>query len=379
MGSKLVVVAAMAMAGLWGGLAAAGGGAFIEAGHDRAPASFAQPARSADEQALDALLDSVVQELDVTGGAPDAEASESAPPAPTPPPALSVLEADGEGCLWVRVELPGGARKVMASLPVSCAGLSAASDGRGGSLLWSSGSLMLVDPQGRVSELPLPKKGDIVRAGFDGTASVVGLTWQEVRPRTDGRGPHVLYRGKRIDFGDVPAIGVLGLVHAFRWDGEKWLEVETKASNGEACDTRGVDVLEAAKAIEGPRGTLDLLHRSERVSKLPALEEIAASDGEGQWRALPVTEGHAFAWLTGDDLLHETGLVAFEKDQRISTLDTELDGTGQAHLEVAGAYVLVAAREDGEEARVFDARTGRAVYQASGRAAFWPRSAAVEP
>ena len=383
MGTKSAVAVA-AVAGIWSAFASGGhwpagsaGGEQSVIGQSGGKESTAgQPVPDSDEIALDALLDSVVQELGSTGGS---ETESADHPLEAPPPALSVLEEDGEGCLWVRVELPGGARKTMASLPVRCEGVRAAADGKGGALLWSPGALLLVDAQGRVSELPLPKKGTIERAGFDGAGNPVGITWQEVRPRTDAQGPHVLYRGKRIDFGGVPHVGAMGLAHAFRWDGERWLEVETKASNGEACDTAGVEVLEAARSLDPAGRAGGLVAQTGSAARLAPLEEIAATGEAGEWRRLPVGEGHLYGWFLGDGLLAETGLVALESEERVTTLDTDLDGSQQAHLEIAGTYLLVSAHDGGEQARVFDGRSGRRVYEAAGRAAFWPTPATVQP
>lgn len=352
MGNGTAMMAAAAgLLGAWGAFLGAGGLASIEPGvaHAAAPAP-ATEARGADEAALDPLPESV---------------------------ALSVFEPEADDrCSWLRVELPSGARRTLATLPVSCAGLHASVDGKGGALVWSQlpGSLFLLDAGFRVSELPTPKASHLERAGFDASGAPIALVQRRVSPRTDAKGAFVLHRGKRIDFGGVAQIGTSILAQALRWDGERWVETELKASNAEACDTLGVDALEAARTLDAT-ADVEVARRATQVDRTPALEELAQTGDGGEWRALPLGEGRLFAWFTGEDKLAPSGLLAAEVGGTIRALETGLDGSTAATLAVRGPYALVV--ESDVATRVFDARSGALVVKVSGEATFWPAAPAA--
>jgi hypothetical protein len=346
MGTRSVLVA------VWMAAAAAPAGTAVAA-----------PVTAEDERALDALLGSLV-----AGAAPEANGASAADAGRE---ALSVFEREGEACAWVRVELPGGARRKLAELPFSCDGLHAARGPSGDAVLWRSGrgaALTLVDERGRSSELPLPRRGSVERVGYASDGALFALTASAIRLMEDDEGAYVRYRGKRVGFEHVPRIGTMLLAHAYRWDGARWTEIETAATSGSACDTLGVDALASAREIE-PRAGQSFVDETDELHPGPALQALA-DPGDGAWRGLRVAAGKAAAWFTAPGgMLVETGLVVAEVDGQERVLETGLGPDDSVTLEVRGPYVLV---DGGQGTRVFDARDGKLVFETAANTSFWP-------
>lgn len=221
------------------------------------------------------------------------EAAPAPAPAPTPtaaakpaePPAvtddtLSLAQAEGGKCKWVRLDAVSGARRDLLTFDGGCEHVQFAwsPDGRQGAVFQPFGDARpprawTVDfLSGQVTALPLPEVGRASELGFDSEGRPVALVEHyeahHIQPPErveEGGQTFFLFEGKKYPVARQE--GLFGLAHAYRREGTAWKRVETQVSNFGTDDGDGTAVLALAKKL-GPTTKLDPAAgpRSERVS-----------------------------------------------------------------------------------------------------------------
>jgi len=299
---------------------------------------------------------------------------------------FSVIEPVGAKCQWTRIEMPGAARRVLASVNDAC------TDGTGSAVLRAdqqravlrtTAHLWLVDlasagPEGgHVERLPDPSPGALTDVGFDAKGTLIALTMQE-----DGdEGTGVLHYAGH-DYTPPPGDGVPALAHAFVFNesgpSRGWAHREVKLTDDAWDLAQGVRALKMAAAIgadEPPRGNAP---ESEEVDDATTAALARLFDGtgakksdDGAWAQLTAVGPSYVYTIAAEGMSYCTGLVALTQGDKLVAAPG-LSGSGNSNESVVtdGRYIVVGK----SPASVFDADSGTLAFKTAegGAATFWP-------
>ena len=298
---------------------------------------------------------------------------------------LSTLSDADDGCHWRRVDPITKERDAIATFRGSCVGGKTAwtVDGTRGLLyLPNKGNPALWEmtfAEQQPKTLPLPPVGRIRDLGYDNHGSIWAITVDHPD----------LAAGRRLTFEntafEVPDDlgGTPGLAHAFRFTAEEtWKHEEVKLTADDLEGLRVPDELDSISRLATRTGRLlGQLARAEPVDPavLPNLAVVYEGKGveanvPGSWGRIAQDGATAFVWFTDATFADPTGLLAFQVDGNIvRAADPALTDRDLAAVSVRGSFVLVASRT-GTEARLYDVRTQKALFNGHGltATAFWP-------
>jgi hypothetical protein len=322
-------------------------------------------------------------------------------------PTLSVLEPEGGGCVWRRLDPVAGRSGVVATFEGDCFGarVSFAMDGSRAAVWFDPSTFheavlyasygprprwpdeqpresmqtSLCDvtvATGHVRRLPLPKTRGLAEVAY-GPKGLLAFTVADLTQveRTEQR---VVVDGKAIA---VPPTqeGEPAVARAWREAEGRWKPVETKVTTRYACDARDFHALDAAARL-GPRSGAILSSRAltgtPPESFRQALEhERLPTDGD-EWAALAEAAAPVFVLMAAaGEGVHTTSLIRLANGESIET-PQHLDYAGGELVSVTcrGPYLLVAGVASGTHPRLYDVTTRTLVWTSDTARAvtFWP-------